>query len=57
MKIHTGDVYHPKKKSKTEVLFVATPPLAYRDYKTLDESDVSNFPLVSSKFFPVIDQF
>ena len=42
LEVHVGDVRKPKKKSKTEVLFVAAPPSAYINPATCDDVDLSN---------------
>ena len=57
MEIHSGDERDLSKMSKTEILFVAASPSAYRDQSTYDNVDLGVIPLGNRKFFPVVDKF
>ena len=55
--LHMGDIRKPKKKSKTECLFVAAPPSAYTDPATFDGADLSNIDLGEGFYFPIVFLF
>ena len=57
LEIHVGDINKPDKPSKTEILFVAAPPSAYKDPASYDSKDLSNINLGDGKYFPVVDKF
>ena len=57
MEIHTGDERDPKKKSKTEILFVSAPSSSYKDPGTYDNVDLGVIQLGGGRFFPVVSQF
>ena len=54
LEVHVGDIRKPKKKSKTEVLFVAAPPSAYINPTTCDDVDLSNVDLGNGYYFPIV---
>ena len=57
MEIHKGDLEHPDKLAKTEVLFVSAPLKSYRNATTFDDTDLSNINIGGSYFFPVVEKF
>ena len=57
LEVHMGDIRKPKKKSKTECLFVAAPPSAYTDPATFDGADLSNIDLGEGFYFPIVFLF
>ena len=57
MEIHFGDERYPEKKTKTECLFVAAPPSAYKDSSSYDNVDLSSINLGGGKCFPIVAFF
>ena len=56
MEVHQGD-RHPKKGSKSEVLFCSKPLHLYEDRETLDNTDLSDIELGNGRFIPIVDEF
>ena len=55
--VHFGHSDQPNKFSRTEVLFVSTPPSSYVEATTFDDRNLQPINLDNNRFLPVVTKF